>query len=79
MQICYPCRAGIRDAGEKLQFDLYYIKHHNIFLDLLILMQTLCVILLCKGGKAGKQSPRTLPVARVIICCVIVQLLRDHA
>ena len=50
-QICYPYGASVRDAGEKLQFDLYYIKHHNFFLDLLILVQTVAVIFLCKGAR----------------------------
>lgn len=50
-QICYPYGASVRDAGEKLQFDLYYIKHQNIFLDLLILLQTTAVIFLCKGAR----------------------------
>ena len=50
-QICYPYGASVHDAGEKLQFDLYYIKHQNIFLDLLILLQTIAVIFLCKGAR----------------------------
>ena len=50
-QICYPYGASIREAGEKLQYDLYYIKHFNIFLDFLILLQTLTVIFLCKGAR----------------------------
>jgi sugar transferase (PEP-CTERM system associated) len=50
-QICYPYGASVHDAVEKLQYDLYYIKHQNIFLDLLILLQTAAVILLCKGSR----------------------------
>jgi len=50
-QICYPYGASILDAREKLQYDLYYLKHHNIFLDLLILVQTAAVILLQKGSR----------------------------
>ena len=50
-QICYPYGASVQDAAEKLQYDLYYIKHQNIFLDLLILLQTAAVILLCKGAR----------------------------
>jgi len=50
-QICYPYGASVRDAGEKLQFDLYYMKHYNCFLDVLILVQTIAVIFLCKGAR----------------------------
>lgn len=34
---------------EKLAYDLYYIKNKNIFLDLLILLQTVKTILLARG------------------------------
>jgi lipopolysaccharide/colanic/teichoic acid biosynthesis glycosyltransferase len=50
-QICYPYGASINDAKEKLQYDLYYMKHHSIFLDLLILIQTVEVILFQKGSR----------------------------
>ena len=44
-QINYPYGAGVQDAREKLEFDLYYAKNYTLFLDVLILMQTLRVIL----------------------------------
>jgi len=50
-QICYPYGATVNDAVEKLQYDLYYIKNLSIFLDLLIIMQTLQVVLWGKGGR----------------------------
>lgn len=50
-QICYPYGANVDDAREKLQYDLYYLKNNTIFLDLLILIQTAAVILLCKGAR----------------------------
>ncbi|MCG8324900.1 MAG: TIGR03013 family PEP-CTERM/XrtA system glycosyltransferase [Thiotrichales bacterium] len=50
-QICYPYGANVNDAREKLQYDLYYLKNNTIFLDLLILIQTAAVILLCKGAR----------------------------
>lgn len=48
-QICYPYGASDKDSYEKLQYDLYYAKNHNVFLDLTILMQTAEVILFGKG------------------------------
>jgi lipopolysaccharide/colanic/teichoic acid biosynthesis glycosyltransferase len=50
-QICYPYGASERDALEKLQFDLYYIKNYSLFLDVMILIQTAQVILWGKGAR----------------------------
>jgi sugar transferase (PEP-CTERM system associated) len=50
-QISYPYGASDRDALEKLQFDLYYIKNYSLFLDLMILIQTAQVILWGKGAR----------------------------
>jgi sugar transferase (PEP-CTERM system associated) len=50
-QICYPYGATERDAVEKLEYDLYYVKNYGLFLDLLILMQTVQVILWGKGAR----------------------------
>jgi len=33
----------------KLQYDLYYVKNHSLFLDLMILLQTTQVVVLGKG------------------------------
>lgn len=37
------------DSLEKLQYDLYYIKHRSIFLDMAILVKTLSTILFYRG------------------------------
>ena len=37
------------DSLEKLQYDLYYIKHRNIFLDINILTRTLSTIIFFRG------------------------------
>lgn len=50
-QINYPYGSSKRDALEKLQFDLYYIKNVSILLDLYILLSTVKVILLRKGAR----------------------------
>jgi sugar transferase (PEP-CTERM system associated) len=44
-QINYPYGASVEDAKKKLEYDLYYIKNCSIFLDFLILVQTLRVVL----------------------------------
>jgi len=50
-QICYPYGASMDDAVKKLQFDLYYVKNHSLFLDLVILFQTAQVVLFGKGAR----------------------------
>ena len=48
-QICYPYGASTSEAREKLQYDLYYIKNYSLFLDIMILIQTVQVILWGQG------------------------------
>ncbi|MCK0070450.1 TIGR03013 family PEP-CTERM/XrtA system glycosyltransferase [Kordiimonas sp. 5E331] len=48
-QIQYPYGASIEDSKRKLEYDLYYIKNYSIFLDLLIILQTLRVVLFPVG------------------------------
>ncbi|MCZ6559831.1 MAG: TIGR03013 family PEP-CTERM/XrtA system glycosyltransferase [Gammaproteobacteria bacterium] len=50
-QLCYPYGSSQKDALEKLQFDLYYVKNHNLTFDLMILLQTAEVIFLGKGAR----------------------------
>ncbi len=44
-QLNYPYGASEEDSRHKLEFDLYYIKNYTLFLDLLILIQTVRVVL----------------------------------
>tara|TARA_R100001230_G_C5520817_1_gene58124 strand:+ start:98 stop:496 length:399 start_codon:yes stop_codon:yes gene_type:complete len=37
------------DALEKLQYDLYYIKHRSLFLDISIVIKTLSTIIFFRG------------------------------
>lgn len=48
-QLNYPYGASIEDAREKFQYDLYYIKNYSLFLDFIILVQTIRVILWPRG------------------------------
>jgi sugar transferase (PEP-CTERM system associated) len=50
-QLCYPYGATDQDALEKLQYDLYYVKHHSLAFDLLILLQTAEIVLFGKGAR----------------------------
>ena len=50
-QINAPYGASIDEARHKLRYDLYYIKHCSLFLDLLILLRTIRVVLLREGAR----------------------------
>jgi lipopolysaccharide/colanic/teichoic acid biosynthesis glycosyltransferase len=48
-QIRYPYGASQEDARQKLSYDLYYIKNQTLFLDLIILIETVRIILFPSG------------------------------
>jgi sugar transferase (PEP-CTERM system associated) len=50
-QVRYPYGASVDDAVEKLQYDLYYVKNHSLFLDLVVLISTVEVVLWDKGAR----------------------------
>ena len=50
-QVCYPYGASVDDARRKLQYDLYYMKNHSLFLDLTILFQTVQVCIWRQGAR----------------------------
>lgn len=50
-QVRYHYGASVEDSAEKLQYDLYYVKNHSLFLDLVILFETVGVVLMGKGAQ----------------------------
>jgi sugar transferase (PEP-CTERM system associated) len=50
-QVRYSYGASVDDAVRKLQYDLYYVKNNSLFLDLLILLDTVQVVLFGKGSR----------------------------
>ena len=50
-QVCYPYGASLKDSIQKQEFDLFYIKNHTLFLDIMILCQTAEVVLFGKGAR----------------------------
>lgn len=50
-QVRYPYGASVQDAKEKLQYDLYYVKNHTLFLDILIILETVKVVLFGRGAR----------------------------
>ncbi|MCX5816432.1 MAG: sugar transferase [Proteobacteria bacterium] len=50
-QVNYPHGATVKDALEKLKYDLFYIKNLSPFLDFHILLRTVRVVLFGKGAR----------------------------
>ena len=48
-QVKYSYGASVEDALVKLQYDLYYIRHRGVYLDLNILVRTVLVVLGMRG------------------------------
>jgi sugar transferase (PEP-CTERM system associated) len=60
-QLNFPYGGSIRDAQEKLSYDIYYIKNASLTLDVLIFLQTIEVVV---WGKATSMAgpPRENPL-----------------
>jgi sugar transferase (PEP-CTERM system associated) len=50
-QVRYHYGASVEDSAEKLQYDLYYVKNHTLFLDLVVLFETVGVVVMGKGAQ----------------------------
>ncbi|WP_313950566.1 TIGR03013 family XrtA/PEP-CTERM system glycosyltransferase [Accumulibacter sp.] len=50
-QVSYHYGSTVDDSIQKLQYDLYYVKNHSLFLDIVILFQTIGVVLTGKGAQ----------------------------
>ncbi|HWR92994.1 MAG TPA: sugar transferase, partial [Desulfobacterales bacterium] len=50
-QVRYHYGASVNDAVEKLQYDLYYVKNHTLFLDIVVLLETVRVVLTGEGAQ----------------------------
>jgi lipopolysaccharide/colanic/teichoic acid biosynthesis glycosyltransferase len=48
-QTRYSYSSSVEDSVVKLQYDLYYIKHQSLYLDLLIFLRTFGVVVALKG------------------------------
>ena len=50
-QVRYGYGATLEETREKLEYDLYYIKHMSLSLDLLIMFETVKTILRRRGAQ----------------------------
>lgn len=48
-QVKYPYGASVEDAFQKLQYDLYYIKHQTVVFDIMVLFKTLKIVIFGRG------------------------------
>ncbi|ANE35137.1 sugar transferase [Campylobacter iguaniorum] len=48
-QVMYPYGANAEDAKQKLMYDLYYIKHWSLWLELKVIYKTMLVVIGRKG------------------------------
>ena len=50
-QVRYSYGASVEDAVEKMQYDLYYVKHMSLMFDLMIALETIKTVVLRRGAK----------------------------
>lgn len=50
-QVRYAYGASVEDALHKHQYDLYYVKNNSLFLDLLVIFETVSVVLFREGAQ----------------------------
>lgn len=48
-QVCYRYTSSIRDTRNKVEYDLYYVKHCTLLMDLKIMLKTVKVVVAMKG------------------------------
>ena len=48
-QVMYPYGESVEDAKRKLEYDLYYLKHQDLILDVLTIMKTAKTVIFGKG------------------------------
>ncbi len=58
-QVNYPYGASVEDARRKLEYDLYYLKHMGLLLDLFILLDTVKTVV-CGGASVRFKAGRDL-------------------
>jgi exopolysaccharide biosynthesis polyprenyl glycosylphosphotransferase len=56
-QVRYGYANNLEEETEKMRYDLYYIKHRSLWLDLRIAVATAGMVLLGRGSTGVKQSP----------------------
>lgn len=63
-QVNYAYGASVEDAVQKLEFDLYYLKHMSLVLDLFVLLDTIRTVLL---GGARQRCPSRAQMTELLV------------
>lgn len=50
-QVRYTYGASVEDALEKMQYDLYYVKHMSLMFDIMIALETIKTVVLRRGAR----------------------------
>ena len=50
-QVRHHYGASVDDSSDKLQYDLYYVKNHTLFFDILVLFYSVRVVLFARGSR----------------------------
>jgi sugar transferase (PEP-CTERM system associated) len=50
-QVRYAYGASVQDSLEKMQYDLYYVKHLSLAFDLVIALETIKIVILRRGAR----------------------------
>jgi exopolysaccharide biosynthesis polyprenyl glycosylphosphotransferase len=61
-QVRYGYANNLEEEIEKMRYDLYYIKHMSLWLDLRILFDTVKIVLLGRGASAVEGYPSQAPM-----------------
>jgi lipopolysaccharide/colanic/teichoic acid biosynthesis glycosyltransferase len=61
-QVRYGYANNLEEETEKMQYDLYYIKHMSLWLDLRVVLETAKIVLMGHGS----QTPRAAGAALVL-------------
>lgn len=71
-QVRYKYANGLGEEMEKLRYDLYYVKHYSVWLDLRVLLMTLVVILRGAGdGKLASNSQTAVSDTVILQPCSV--------
>jgi len=65
-QVRYKYANGLSEELEKLRYDLYYVKHYSLWLDIRILAMTISVVLRGDGGRSGGERTPARGVAQPV-------------
>jgi lipopolysaccharide/colanic/teichoic acid biosynthesis glycosyltransferase len=63
-QVSYPYGATVLDARRKLEYDLYYMKHMSVFLDVFILLDTVRIVI--SGGAQATTARTSSPSENIL-------------